>query len=154
MTLSRYRPFEDVLAGPRDIVQWMDNFMPAFMKAGNKEGETAAWAPVVDIRENDTMFNIEAELAGMKKEDVTVNFQDGMLTISGERSYEKKLNGNGDGKDEVAHRVERFYGKFYRQFSFPVPVDGAKIHATFENGVLKIEVPKVAEARPAVIPID
>jgi len=91
---------------------------------------------------------VNVEVPGMKKEDVKVTFQDGILTIKGERKQEKEE------KDKSLHRVERSYGSFCRSFTLPTTVQGEKIKANYRDGVLMISLPKVEEAKPKEIPID
>ncbi|MCB1057070.1 MAG: Hsp20/alpha crystallin family protein [Acidobacteria bacterium] len=105
------------------------------------------WAPPVDIRETEDAYLVNAELPGMKKEDVQITLENNVLTVGGERRFE------GDEKDQGFHRRERAYGKFLRSFALPKRVDSEKIAAKFRDGVLEISVPKMAEARPRQITI-
>lgn len=106
-----------------------------------------AWRPAVDISETDTHFRVTAELPGLTKDDVEVTFENGTLTLSGERKFEeKKEEGN-------FHRIERLYGAFSRSFVLPSEVDGDKVEAHFENGLLTVAVPKSERAKPRRIEI-
>ena len=105
------------------------------------------WAPAVDIYEtNDREFVIKAELPEIKREQITVSFENNVLTLSGERSSE--FNGQG-----TLHRAERAYGKFTRSFTLPVTVDGNRITAAFKDGVLTVRIPQREEAKPKTIEV-
>jgi HSP20 family protein len=100
-------------------------------------GETGVeWSPSVDISETGQEYVIRAALPAVKKEDVTVTIEDGMLTLSGERRQKEEQ------KDEKFHRVESFYGNFSRSFSLPEGIDASAIRAESKDGVLTIHVPK------------
>jgi HSP20 family protein len=102
----------------------------------------AEWAPLVDIAEDEKEYLIKAELPEVKKDDVKVTVQDGVLTISGERKYEKEEKG------KKYHRVERAYGSFARSFTLPEDADADKVAGDFKDGVLKVHVPKSEKAKP------
>lgn len=95
-----------------------------------------SFVPGIDISETDNQYRITAELPGMKKEDISVNLENGRLSISGERSFQKEDNG------ETYHRVESQYGSFNRSFQLPDNVDEESINAKYEDGLLKISVDK------------
>lgn len=109
--------------------------------------EAGQWVPAVDIRETDDALIIQAELPGIDKKDVKIEVKDGVLTISGERKYEK------DVKEENVHRIERAYGRFARSFSLPPNVDVDKVEATMKNGVLEIRLAKAETEKPRQIAI-
>ena len=106
-----------------------------------------AWMPAVNIRETDGAFFVEAELPGLSKDDIEITLENNLLKLSGERRFEK------DTTEESYHRVERSYGSFLRTFSLPSRVSSEDVKASFQDGVLVIEVPKTAEARPRKIDI-
>ncbi len=108
---------------------------------------TGTWAPAVDVAEDTETIHVKVEVPGMDEKDLKVNFEDGLLTISGERQFERK-------DDRNYHRIERAYGSFTRAFSLPRTVDAAKIVANYRNGVLEIEIPKKEEAKPKQIQIN
>ena len=108
---------------------------------------TGSWAPPVDVAEDAERIHVKVEVPGMDEKDLKVNYQDGLLTISGERQFEKK-------EDRNYHRIERAYGSFQRTFTLPRTVDGSAISATYNNGVLEIEIPKREEAKPRQIQIN
>ena len=95
------------------------------------------WRPTVDISETKKHYVIRVDLPEVNKEDVNVSIENGMLTISGERRFEKEE------ETETTHRVESMYGKFARSFTLPADVDEKAISAKSKNGVLKVRVPKI-----------
>ena len=107
----------------------------------------AEWAPLVDIVEHDTEYLIKAELPGIKKDDVKVTVQDDVLTITGERTFEKEANG------KKYHRVERAYGRFGRSFTMPEDADGNGVVAEYKDGVLEVHLPKSEKAKPKTIEV-
>jgi HSP20 family protein len=107
----------------------------------------ADWAPLVDISEDNNEYLIKAELPDVKKEDVKITMEDGMLTIAGDRKFEKEENG------KKYHRVERAYGSFGRSFSLPDDASPAKVTADFKNGVLKVHLAKNEKARPQQVEV-
>jgi len=118
-------------------------------KNGSKDEALAVaeWAPVVDIVEDDNEYLIKAELPEVKKEDVKVTVQDDVLTISGERMFEKEEKGR------KYHRMERAYGSFARSFTLPEDADGEKVAAEFKDDVLKVHLPKSEQAKPKSIEV-
>lgn len=119
---------------------------------GEREGKDlfsrSDWAPAVDIKETDQAFTIEAELPGMKKDDVKVTVQDGVLSIQGERKHEEESN------DKKHHRIERVYGSFLRRFTLPENVDENSIRASFQDGVLALSLKKAEPREPKAIEVD
>jgi HSP20 family protein len=112
--------------------------------------ETGIISPNVDIFEDGNDIVVKAEIPGMKKEDIEVNLTDDMITVSGEKRNEEKV----EKKDY--YRIERSYGSFTRSFRLPKDVQSDKAKATFKDGVLEIRVPKTAEAisKEKKIPIE
>ena len=102
------------------------------------------WAPAVDIAEDEKEYLIKADLPEVAKEDVNVTFNNGMLTISGERRFEKSE----DDEEKKYHRVERSYGHYSRSFRLPDLVDAEALTAEFRDGVLSIHLPKREEMKP------
>jgi HSP20 family protein len=107
----------------------------------------ATWAPAVDIQETDKDYVIQADLPDVKKENIKVQLQDGVLTIEGVRKSEKDETGR------TFHRIEREYGQFMRRFAVPTEIDAAKIVAEFKDGVLNVKMPKSAPATPKAIDV-
>jgi HSP20 family protein len=103
--------------------------------------------PPADIVERDKEYLVKLDLPDVKKEDVKVLFDDGMLTITGERKIEKEVKG------EKVHRTERFYGTFERSFALPDDIDAKGIHAECKDGVLMVSLPRVAVEKPRPLAI-
>ena len=103
--------------------------------------------PRSNVAEDNEKIHVKVEVPGMDEKDLKVNYEDGLLTISGERQFERK-------DDRNYHRIERQYGSFVRSFSLPRTVDASQIVANYRNGVLEIEVPKKEEAKPKQIAIN
>jgi len=114
---------------------------------GREDITVAAWAPLVDITEDDKEYIIKAELPEVKKNDVKVRVEDGVLYISGERNLEKEEKG------KRYHRIERAYGSFTRTFSLPEDADAQQVNAEFKDGMLSVHVAKDKNARPKSIEV-
>ena len=108
---------------------------------------SGTWAPPVDVAEEKDHILVKVEVPGVDEKDLKVNFEDGLLTVRGERPFERK-------DDRNYHRIERTYGSFVRTFSLPRSVDAGKIAASYVNGILEIEIPKLEEAKPKQIQIN
>ena len=118
----------------------------ARFSAGDEDLVSGTWVPPVDVAETQDKILVRAEVPGIKQEDVQIEFENGLLTIRGERQIEKT--------DAVTwHRVERTYGNFSRSFTLPRSIDPEKITAAYRDGILEIEVPKREEAKPTQIRI-
>lgn len=114
----------------------------------NKEAiSVTQWSPLVDITEDDKEYVVKAEIPEMKKEDIRINVHDDVLTVSGERKYEKEEKG------KKFHRVERAYGSFMRSFTLPEDADGSKISAEYKDGMLKVHLPKSEQAKKKAIEV-
>lgn len=124
-----------------DIDRFFDDFYAPMRKEGGNLG--SFFAPRVDIKENTDHYEITAELPGVKKEDLHLHLEDGVLTIEAETRQEDK-----EEKEGKIIRQERRYGKYARSFSLGPGVKETDINAEFENGVLKIKAPKVKEDIP------
>ncbi|MCU0239184.1 MAG: Hsp20/alpha crystallin family protein [Pyrinomonadaceae bacterium] len=123
-------------------------FSLSFPRFENREEIVrGAWSPSVDIIEGKEEIAIEAELAGMNIEDVDVSIENNVITISGERKFEKK------DESENYHRVERSYGTFTRSFTLPRNVVSDEAKAEFKNGILRVTLPKKEEAKARKIEI-
>ena len=134
MNLVRWDPY-------RELEEMTNRLNRLFGRAtattdGNEMMVRADWTPSVDISETDGEFQIKAELPGVKKEDVKVTLENGILTLQGERKQER------EDKDLKFHRVERSYGQFVRSFTLPDLVDDAKVKAEYKDGVLNLSLPK------------
>jgi len=123
----------------------MNNFFGDFFDS-DEEHETR-WAPRVDVIELGDKFEVSAELPGIDKENVKLELNDNVLSISGEKNHEN------EGSDRNIHFTERSYGSFHRSFRIPTHIDAGSIVAEFENGILKVDLPKSEEAKPKLIDI-
>src|SRR3954468_23796881 len=108
---------------------------------GREDMTIADWVPTADITEDEKEYLIKAELPDLRKEDVKVTVENGVLTISGERKLEKEEKG------KKYHRVERAYGSFARSFTLPEDADAEKIQAEFKDGILSVRLPKNEKAK-------
>jgi len=145
LTPTRWNPVRDLFNFTDEINPFSRDFFDKDIREASLMKGT--WNPSVDISEDDNNFYLNVELPGMKREDVKVNYDDGLLTVSGERKTET------ENKDKNYLRVERTFGKFERSFRIPTHVIQDKIDAQFENGVLLITLPKAEEAKPKQIEV-
>lgn len=141
-TLTRWEPME--LA---DVENRLSRFFGRRTTNGREDITIADWEPLADITEDDKEYVIKAELPDVKKEDVKVTVENGVLTIAGERKFEKEET------KKKYHRVERAYGSFVRSFALPDLAEGDRIKAEFKNGMLMVHVPKSEKARTKQIEV-
>ena len=143
--LTRFFPRNDLSRMQKEFDRLFSDFFPTF-EGG--EGELKrSWIPSVDFSETKDAFLVHLDVPGIDKNDLVVNFRDGVLTVSGERKAEVK-------NEDTNHvRLERSFGHFYRSFNLPTAVRADKINATYKDGVLLIEVPKAEEVKPVQIKI-
>ena len=140
MDLKPWRPLQDVDDLFSRYTRLLNNRLPAmFDENGNGRDQ---WAPSADISETKKEYLIKADLPDVEKSDIHVCVDNGRLVIEGERKHREEE------KDETVHRIESFYGKFYRSFSLPDNVDTANIKADCRKGVLRVHVPKIEAAKP------
>ena len=145
MAVVRWDPF-------RDLNLLQDRMNRLFDDAGrgwraDEPAATTTWSPAVDIFETEGEIVVKAELPGMERKDITLHLENNVLSLRGERKFEKET------KDENYHRIERSYGAFSRSFAIPATVDEEKIRADYKDGVLNIVLPKKEQARPKQIKI-
>ena len=144
MKLTKYEPFREL----RGLHDEMNQLFSGFGKGFDaNEFARGAWAPSVDIFEDQEKLIVEAELPGMNREDFELSVENNVLTLKGERKFEKK-----DERDNY-HRVERQYGSFVRHFTLPQTVTAEGATADFENGVLRVALPKREETKARKIEI-
>jgi HSP20 family protein len=145
--MTRYAtPQQDVKTLQNQLNRLFEPFA-RFAVAGEEDLVTGAWAPAVDVAETQEKILVRAEVPGMRQEDIQIEFENGILTLRGERKLEKM-------EGVTWHRVERIYGNFSRTFTLPRTVDAEKISATYRDGILEVEVPKKEEAKPKQIRIE
>jgi HSP20 family protein len=144
---TRWNPFKEIEEMEKRLSSYFGR-MPTPTGTDKKEAITVAeWSPLVDISEDDKEYLIKAEIPEMKKEEIKLNVHDDVLTITGERKYEKEE------KNKKYHRVERAYGSFLRSFTLPEDADGSKVNAEYKDGVLKVHLPKSEKAKPKAIEV-
>ncbi len=141
--ISRWDPFRE-LSNVQDQVSRL--FEDSFLRRGS-ESSLSLWAPEVDIHETQDALVLEADLPGLEEKDLDIRVENNMLTIRGERKFEKKVN------EENYLRVERSYGSFCRSFSLPHTVNTEQVQADYRNGVLTVRLPKREEAKPKQIKV-
>jgi HSP20 family protein len=147
MDLIRWNPLKEMVSLRERMSRVFDD--PLFRFDGrSEETEMGAWLPAVDMFEKDDHLVIKAELPGMEKKDISLDFKDGVLTLSGVRKQENEV------REENFYRREMSYGKFVRSFSLPADSDAEKIKADFQNGVLTVEVPRPAQPKPKQIKVN
>ena len=145
--LTRWDPFKEMEETQNRLARIL-GLSPTRAGTCDKEAMTIAqWAPSVDISEDDKEWLVKTDLPEVKKEDVKVTVENGVLTITGERKFEKEE------KDKKYHRIERAYGNFLRSFALPDAADGSKVAAEFKDGVLKVHLPKSEKAKPKAVEV-
>jgi len=137
--MTRFEPFRDFARLQDEMTRLLDDRFRA--------GESVGWTPACDIYEDDEGVALRFELAGVESKDVDIRFENGILTLRGERKLER------EDKRENYHRVELAYGTFTRSFSLPGIVDPERIKAEAKNGILTVSLPKRAEAKPRSIQV-
>jgi HSP20 family protein len=143
MNLARFDPFRDLELLSSRLNRLFREDQPA-----SAEGDGfGVWTPAIDVEETDAEYLIKADLPEVKKEAVKVGIEDGTLSIEGERRQEKEEKGT------KYHRVERSYGRFVRRLTVPTDVNQSQVAAEFKDGVLKVHLPKAAEARPKSVDV-
>ncbi len=145
MTITRWDPFRDVIA----LQNRMNSLFQDYTR-GQGESDpvtTATFVPPVDIYEDEHKVVLKLEVPGLKQDDFDIRVENNTLTVRGERKFEKEE------KEENFHRIERRYGSFYRAFTVPNTVNTENVAASYDNGVLKIELQKRAEAKPKQIKV-
>src|ERR1039458_2006445 len=143
---TRYDPF-------REFVTLQDRMNRLFRDPRGPEGQdesltTTAFAPPVDVYEDEHNVTLKIEVPGIDEKDIDVCIENNTLTVHGERKIEKEE------KEENFRRVERQYGSFTRSFTLPTTVDAEKVSANYDKGILKISLAKKAEARPKQIKVN
>jgi HSP20 family protein len=140
--MTRWDPFRDLQRVQDEMNRLFDDRL-----VPRNAGESVGWTPKVDIFEDEEGVSLRFELAGVEPKDVDIRFENGVLTIKGERKLENEE------KKENYHRVELSYGAFNRSFSLPPTVDTDKIEAKSKSGMLVVYLPKKAEAKPKSIQV-
>ena len=142
--LATWSPLNRLESLREEMNRLLDGSLAGF--TGNV-GLFGGWSPTVDVFQDKDNVCVKAELPGMKKEEIEITFQDGTLTIAGERKQESEV------REGESFRSERFFGKFHRSVSMPTKVDAEKIQANYKDGILTVELPKAAEAKAKQIQV-
>lgn len=143
MTLVRWDPFREVVT----LQERVNRVFSDLYGRSASEDLSGRWTPAVDIFESPEALVLKAELPDVKREDIHITVENGLLTLSGERKVDS------DVRQEQYHRIERSYGAFSRSFSLPSTVDGSDASADYKNGVLTIRLPRREDAKPKQIDI-
>jgi HSP20 family protein len=144
MVVTRWDPF-------RELATLQNRVNSIFQDYGRGPDElttTTSFVPAVDVYEDEHKVTLKLEIPGVSQEDVDIRLENNTLTVRGERKFEKEE------KEENFHRIERRYGSFARSFTVPYTLDTENVQANFDNGVLKIELSKRAEAKPKQIKVN
>ena len=128
MLLTKFDPFKQLKEIEKNL----------YTQVGNNEGVTA-FVPTVNTREGEFAYHVDVDLPGVKKEDIKVDLNKGILTIGGERKTKEEV------KQEDYYKIETYFGKFSRSFTLPDNVDIENIEAKSDNGVLEIVIPKLKD---------
>lgn len=145
MNIVKYDPFRELRSLQDEMTRLFTGVVPA--SVNREEMLNGAWSPRVDIFENKDTLVLEAELPGMTRDDFELSFENNVVTLKGERKFEKKTEG------ENYHRIERSYGAFTRSFTLPQTVTAEGAKAEFVNGILHVSLPKREETKARKIEI-
>ena len=146
-TLTRWNPYRELDELQNRLSTIFEGF-PNRIGTGNGENLTLPdWSPQVDISEDDQEYLIKADLPEIKKDDLKVVIEDGIVSVSGERKTENEE------KKKKYHRIECSYGSFRRGFLVPEDADASKVKAEFKDGVLKLHLPKSPAAKPKTVEV-
>lgn len=146
MAIVRWEPLRELGTLQTEMNRLFNTAFDGGSTASDQRG-LRRWAPAMDVLENASHFVLRADLPGMSEDDVSIEVEDQILTISGERKSESEL------KDEGYHRVERAFGNFSRSLTLPKGVDPAGVAASFDRGVLEIRIPKPEQRKPRKVAI-
>ncbi len=145
MAIVRWNPVRDLFGMQEEMNMLFDNFFGA-ARRGDDIG-LVRWAPRVDIVEEKDAFELAADLPGLTKDDIKIEIHDNVLTLRGEKKLEEEK------KDKNYRLAERYYGEFVRTFTLPENVNKDGIEAQFQDGVLKVGIPKIEKAKPKQIEV-
>lgn len=144
MAIRKWNPFHEIMA----MQNQLDRLFGETLERGTRgDFDFGSWMPPVDLWEENDKLVLEMELPGLKKDDVEISLENNVLTIKGERKFEKEE------KKENFHKIERSYGKFSRSFSLPTTVKPDGIDASLKDGILIVSLPFAEEAKPKKISI-
>lgn len=142
--VTRYRPFNNVFALPRELDRMMDEALGSWGRGGENLRQ---WFPVTDVSETPEALTLRLEVPGLSRDQLKISVENNTLTVRGEKTQETSS------EDETFHRTERSFGAFERSFSLPPYVDTEDVKAALQDGVLVITLPRRAEAKAREISI-
>ncbi len=142
MALVRWEPIRELGTLQQEMNRLFNTFFDAPGGGPGNGGSVRRWTPAIDLLETDDHFVLRADLPGMSEQDVHIELEDNVLLITGERKSEQEE------KKEGYYRVERSFGSFARSLTLPEGVDGSKVTATFDRGVLEVRIPKPEQRKP------
>ena len=143
--LSTWSPFDRLSTLRDEMNRLFDLTAPGF---GTPEDRLlGVWSPPLDVFQDKDHVFVKCELPGMKKEDIQISLHENTLTLSGERKQEREV------KEGDSYRSERFFGRFHRSVTLPVPVQGNAVKAQYREGILAVSLPKAEEAKPRQIEV-
>jgi HSP20 family protein len=145
MTIVRWEPLRELGSLQNEMNRLFNTVFDT--PSPSNAGTLRRWMPAMDLVESGDHFVLRADLPGMSEEDVKIEFEDGTLTVSGERKAEREE------KEEGYYRVERAFGSFSRTLTLPKGIDADAVSASFDRGVLEIRIPKPEESKPRRIEI-
>lgn len=143
-SVTRWDPFQEAMS----LREAMNRLFEESMVPTAPVRNGGSFAPALDLSETPEAYMVEAAVPGLKAEDLSITFENGVLTLSGE------VRQSEESKERNYHRVERRYGRFSRSVSLPVTVRGDAISAKLENGVLFLNIPKAEEVKPRKITVN
>ena len=154
MAMERWRPFGsmerwDPFRGIGEIQSEVNRLFDSWSGRGNTVGERM-WLPAVDVHETKDDFVLTLDIPGVSQKDVHISITGDLLTVKGERRFERESEEAG----HTYHRVERLYGKFERSVQLPTMVQTDKVKASYHDGVLTVKLPKAEEVKPREVKID
>jgi HSP20 family protein len=147
MALVRWEPVRELTSLQNEMNRLFTTFFDTPTTTGNGESATRRWIPAMDLVETEDHFVLKADLPGLSEGDVSLEVEDNVLTLSGERKAEH------EDKREGYVRVERAYGAFRRSLTLPEGIDPEGVSASFDNGVLEVRIPKPEERKPRRVAI-
>ena len=147
MALVRWEPVRELTSLQNEMNRLFNTFFDTPATPGNGGGVMRRWVPAMDLVESEDHFILRADLPGLSEEDVNIELEDNVLTVTGERKTEH------EDKKEGYYRVERSFGQFRRSLTLPEGVDAEAIRASFDKGVLEVRIPKPEEHKPRRVAI-
>jgi HSP20 family protein len=147
MALIRWEPVAELNTIQNEMNRLFNNFFDQPAQTGRSNGTTRRWLPAMDLVEIADHYVLRADLPGLSDEDVTIQLEDNVLTISGERKTEHR------DQQEGYYRLERAFGSFTRSLTLPDGVDPDSVQARFDRGVLEIRIPKPEQKKPKTVQI-